>query len=200
MSKEHLIGQIAVRPVLEEGEQPAPDEKRPEPGTAVSFDEELTAAKLKPEPVKNPVKPPVPRATVPGAAATPAAAGRRARGRRARDRRSGAAAPATAAPATAAPATAAPATAAPATAAPATTPPAAAAPRHGTAGHAPGGCGRAGSQACPPPLHRARRHQRRPARHRIGAAGDPAGRSAGAAAGRQGASDRARRGPRMDGG
>ena len=29
MSTEHLIGQIAVRPVLEEGEQAAPDEKRP---------------------------------------------------------------------------------------------------------------------------------------------------------------------------
>ena len=38
MSKEHLIGQIAVRPVLEEGGQAAADEKRPEPGTAVSFD------------------------------------------------------------------------------------------------------------------------------------------------------------------
>jgi hypothetical protein len=122
MSKEHLIGQIAVRPVLEEGEQPAPDEKRPEPGTAVSFDEELTAAKLKPEPVKDPVKPPVPRATVPGADAKPGAAAAPAA------TPPGAAAPATAAPAAAAPATTPPAATAPATAPPATPPAAAAAP------------------------------------------------------------------------
>ena len=128
MSKEHLIGQIAVRPVLEEGEQPAPDEKRPEPGTAVSFDEELTAAKLTPEPVKKPVKPPVPRATVPGADATPAAAApppRSADALRRRPRpplRRQPLPPAAAAPATTPPAAAAPATAPPAT------PPAAAAP------------------------------------------------------------------------
>ena len=33
MSKERLVGEIAVRPVLEEGEVAPPDEKRPEPGT-----------------------------------------------------------------------------------------------------------------------------------------------------------------------
>lgn len=73
MSSEHLIGQIAVRPVLEEGQEHAPGESRPEPGTPVTFDEELTPARLKPEPVKTPVKPAAPQ---PGAAAAvPPAAG-----------------------------------------------------------------------------------------------------------------------------
>jgi hypothetical protein len=55
MSKEHLVGEIAVRPVLEEGRAARPTRKRPEPGTAVTFDEELTAAKLTPEPVQDPI-------------------------------------------------------------------------------------------------------------------------------------------------
>jgi hypothetical protein len=81
MSDGHLIGQIAVRPVLEDGQEPAPGESRPEPGTPVTFDEELTPAKLKPEPVKTPAKPavPPPGAAAPapptaGAPGTPAAA------------------------------------------------------------------------------------------------------------------------------
>ena len=80
MSEEHLIGRIAVRPVLEEGQEPAPGESRPEPGTPVTFDEQLTPVKLKPEPVKTPVKPagPAPAAAAPvpaaGAPATPGTA------------------------------------------------------------------------------------------------------------------------------
>jgi len=82
MSAAHLAGQIAVRPVLEEGQQHPPDEKRPEPGTPVTFDEELTAQKLQPEPVKTPAKPApsaagaatsVPAAGAPGATVPPAA-------------------------------------------------------------------------------------------------------------------------------
>ena len=129
MSREHLVGQIAVRPVLEEGEVALPDEKRPEPGTPVTFDEELTAEKLKPEPVKAPVKPVVPAAAAvpatpaPGvtpAPATPAAAG----------------ATPTAPPAT--PPVAAPPAAQPgAPAAPATAPPAAPAPGAAAAPPAP---------------------------------------------------------------
>ncbi len=73
MSEAHVIGQIPVRPLLEEGQEHAPGESRPEPGTPVTFDEDLTAAKLKPEPVKTPAKPAVPQ---PGAAAAvPPAAG-----------------------------------------------------------------------------------------------------------------------------
>ena len=56
MSDQHLIGQIAVRPVLEEGQEPAPGESRPEPGTPVTFDEDLTPAKPSRSP-KTPVKP-----------------------------------------------------------------------------------------------------------------------------------------------
>jgi hypothetical protein len=117
MSKERLVGEIAVRPVLEEGEVAPPDEKRPEAGTPVTFDEELTREKLTPVEVKTP---PAPAAPAPGAAAvaTPAAT---------------AAAPAATVPATTAPATAPaalpatpPATAAPAPTAPAPTAPAAA--------------------------------------------------------------------------
>jgi hypothetical protein len=132
MAKERLVGEIAVRPVLEEGEAAAPGEKRPEPGTPVTFDEELTAQKLTPVAVQTPLPaaaaPVVPAAAAPGTvppaaapaaqpAATPAA--------------TPAAAP-TAAP-TAPPATApAPApTTAPA-AAPATTPPAPGAPATAT--------------------------------------------------------------------
>jgi predicted small lipoprotein YifL len=114
MSEAHVIGQIPVRPVLEEGQEPAPAESRPEPGTPVTFDEELTAAKVKAEPVKTPAKPVVPK---PGAAAAvPPAAG--------------APAPPTAAPpapTTAAPAPPTAAPTAPPTAAPAAQPPATAA-------------------------------------------------------------------------
>jgi len=84
MSAAHLAGQIAVRPVLEEGQQHPPDEKRPEPGTPVTFDEELTGQKLQPEPVKTPAKPApsaagaaassvVPTAGTPGGTVPPAA-------------------------------------------------------------------------------------------------------------------------------
>src|SRR4029453_19257457 len=115
MAEAHVIGRIPVRPVLEEGQEPAPGESRPEPGTPVTFDEELTAAKVKPEPVKTPANPVVPQ---PGAAAAvPPAAG--------------APAPAAGVPAAApAPPPGGPPTPAPAAQPPATTavPPAAAAP------------------------------------------------------------------------
>jgi hypothetical protein len=126
MSDEHLIGQVAVRPVLEEGQEPAPGETRPEPGTPVTFDEELTPAKLKPEPVKTPVKPAVPPGTTApaptaGAPAPPAAAQPTAPG--APPAAAGAAAPPTATPPTPTP----PAATPPATTPP-TAPPTAAAP------------------------------------------------------------------------
>ena len=110
MSRERLVGEIAVQPVLEEGQAAAPDDKRPAPGSTITFDEELTPEKLKPVEVKMPLEIP--------AVAAAAAAGR-----------GGTVPPASpatapAAPATAAPVTTAPATAAPATAAPATAPPA----------------------------------------------------------------------------
>ena len=123
MAKERLVGEIAVRPVLQEGEVAPPDEKRPEPGSPVTFDEELTKQKLTPVEVKTPAPPP--SAPTPGttAAATPASATAPA---------TTAAAPAATAPTTtpvpAAPATAPAATTAPATTAPATTAPAPAAP------------------------------------------------------------------------
>jgi len=109
MAKERLVGEIAVRPVLEEGEVAPPDEKRPEPGSPVTFDEELTTQKLTPVEVQTPPPPARPAATAP--AATPAAA----------------ATPATTTPAPA-PTTPAPAQTAPAAAQPAATPPAATAP------------------------------------------------------------------------
>ena len=116
MSSEHLIGQIAVRPVLEEGQEHAPGESRPEPGTPVTFDEELTPARLKPEPVKTPVKPAAPppgaAAAVPPAAGAPTPAATTSPG------------PTTPPPAPTAPAPTAPATTPPATTPPATTPPA----------------------------------------------------------------------------
>ena len=102
LSKEQLVGSIAVRPALEEGETAPPDEKRPEPGMPVTFDEELSAQKLTPAAVATP---PVTAVVTPPA--VPAAAAP--------------AAPATGAPATAAPA-ATPVTAA--AAAPAAKPPA----------------------------------------------------------------------------
>ena len=57
MAKERLVGEIAVRPVLEEGEVAPPDEKRPEPGSPVTFDEELTTQKLTPVEVQTPPPP-----------------------------------------------------------------------------------------------------------------------------------------------
>lgn len=117
MAKERLVGEIAVRPVLEEGEVAPPDEKRPEPGSPVTFDEELTTQKLTPVEVQTP-PPPAPPAAATAPAATPAAA----------------ATPATTTPAPApttpapAPTTPAPAQTAPAAAQPAATPPAATAP------------------------------------------------------------------------
>ena len=120
MAKERLVGEIAVRPVLEEGEVAAPDEKRPEPGTPVTFDEELTAQKL--TPVALPA--PAPAVAPPAVAAAPAA--------------SAPAAPQPAAEPTVTPA--APAPAAPPAAAPAVpaTPPAGAPGTPGTAPPAPG--------------------------------------------------------------
>ena len=195
----------------------APDEKRPEPGTPVSFDEELTAAKLKPEPVKNPVKP----------ADSPR---RPCRARRCRDAGGRDAAPAPPpAPATTtpAPATTAPAPAptrgarstAPTAAQPAATPPAATAPAAAAArGHGcrawPGSSGRGADCAPPrpspaappkpadaavpasPSLCRARRDQQGPARRRLGAAVAPA-RAAGAAAGAARRGSPNGRGPRV---
>ena len=118
MSKERQVGEIAVRPVLEEGEVAPPDEKRPEPGTPVTFDEELTKQKLTPVAVQTPAPPPAAPAAATSPGTTPAAT----------------AAPTTtaAAPAATAPVTAQPATAAPATTPPATTAPAAAAPQPAT--------------------------------------------------------------------
>jgi hypothetical protein len=131
MSSEHLIGQIAVRPVLEEGQEHAPGESRPEPGSPVTFDEELTPARLKPEPVKTPVKPAAPQpgaaAPVPPAAGAPTPAPTTTPGPTAQPPVPTVptpTAPAPTAPAPTAPATPPPAAAAPATTQPATTPPA----------------------------------------------------------------------------
>ena len=176
MSEEHLIGRIAVRPVLEEGQEPAPGETRPEPGTPVTFDEQLTPVKLKPEPVKTPVKPAVPApaaaAGVPaaGAPATPATA-QPAAAPGAAPAPTGAAPP-TAPPATATPPAAAPpaatppATAPPATAPPAAPPtgaPAATAPGAGTAAGAtqPAAPAAAGAVPAAAPVHPVRTHVRR---------------------------------------
>ena len=70
-TKDHLVGEVGVRPVLEEGETAAPDESRPEPGAPVSFDELLTEQKLQPAPAAPSTKPSgLPgRATDPGAGA-----------------------------------------------------------------------------------------------------------------------------------
>ena len=130
MSSEHLIGQIAVRPVLEEGQEHAPGESRPEPGTPVTFDEELTPARLKPEPVKTPVKPAAPQpgaaAAVPPAAGTPTPAATAPPGPTTPPPTPTAAAPT--GPAPTAPAVTPPGAAPPATTQPATTQPAATAP------------------------------------------------------------------------
>jgi hypothetical protein len=144
MAKERLVGEIAVRPVLEEGEVAPPDEKRPEPGTPVTFDEELTKEKLTPVEVQTSAAPPAAAApgTAPAAPATGTAA-------------PDAAAPVTAQPEAAAPAATAPATTAPAAAAPATaaaqpaaSSPTAAAPAPGTAAP-PTGAAAATGQAAP---------------------------------------------------
>jgi hypothetical protein len=138
MAKERLVGEIAVRPVLEEGQVAPPDEKRPEPGSPVTFDEELTTQKLTPVEVQTPPPAPTspaaaapaatPAATAPGTAATPPAT--------AAPPATTTAAPAETAPAATQPTTAAPAGAAPGqvppTAAPAAAPAAAAPPRPGT--------------------------------------------------------------------
>jgi hypothetical protein len=52
MSKPYLVGQLEVRPVPVEGEQPKEGDTRPEPGAVVTFDEELDAARLTPVPMK----------------------------------------------------------------------------------------------------------------------------------------------------
>ena len=114
MSKERLVGEIAVRPVLEEGEVAPPDEKRPEPGTPVTFDEELTKEKLTPVEVKTPPPPPAAPTPRTAAAAPPATTAAPA---------NTAAAPAATAPPATAPATALPATTASAPTAPGTAPP-----------------------------------------------------------------------------
>jgi hypothetical protein len=136
MTTDRRVGEIAVRPVLEEGEAAPPDEKRPEAGTPVTFDEELTTQKLTPVPVTTPAALPPATAAAPGAAATTAGA----------PTTTAATAPATTAPATAA-AAAAPATTAPAAAAPATTAPTATAPATTTPAAAPA----AGTPAPAPP-------------------------------------------------
>jgi hypothetical protein len=74
LSKEHLVGEIAVRPPLAEGEEPKEGDTRPEPGASVVFDEQLTAAKLTPVEMKIAEPPaPAPAAASPGAAPVPAA-------------------------------------------------------------------------------------------------------------------------------
>ena len=65
MTKPNLVGQIEVRPPVAEGEQPKEGDIRPEPGTAVVFDDQLTAEKLKPLKPKVPVPPPQTPATAP---------------------------------------------------------------------------------------------------------------------------------------
>ena len=130
MTKERLVGEIAVRPLLEEGEAAPPDEKRPEPGTPVTFDEELTKQKLTPVPVQTP---PPAAAGASGAAGTAAAVAAAAATAAATPPAAAGTATAAGAPATPpaqAPPTAPPVTPAPATAAtePAATAPATAAP------------------------------------------------------------------------
>lgn len=75
LTKARVIGTIPVKPVLEEGAPaPPPTDKRPSPGERVSFVEELTEAKLNPDPaLQKIVVPPVP-AVDPSAAAKPEAA------------------------------------------------------------------------------------------------------------------------------
>jgi hypothetical protein len=67
-TKEFVIGTVPVKPPAVEGEEPKEGDTRPDPGSAVVFDDELTEAKLKP------VMPLVPPAPVPPPAAAAAAA------------------------------------------------------------------------------------------------------------------------------
>jgi predicted small lipoprotein YifL len=71
LSKAYLVGQIPVRPAPVEGETPKEGDTRPEPGTAVTFDEELDAAKLTPVPSKTPAGPAVAKPIPQPAAAHP---------------------------------------------------------------------------------------------------------------------------------
>ena len=63
LTSTYLVGEIAVRPMPEEGQPRVDDDKRPEPGTTVTFAEELTPAKLTPaitkkaDPTPEPVVP-----------------------------------------------------------------------------------------------------------------------------------------------
>jgi hypothetical protein len=51
LTKARLVGAVPVKPpAVEGGPQPSPDDKRPAPGDAVTFVEELTEAKLTPIP------------------------------------------------------------------------------------------------------------------------------------------------------
>jgi hypothetical protein len=73
-SKAYLVGQMAVRPAPIEGEPPpAEDDKRPGPGDAVTFEDELTAEKLTPITPPVVVEPKPTGARPPGAAAAPSA-------------------------------------------------------------------------------------------------------------------------------
>jgi hypothetical protein len=74
MSSEQLVGAIDVRPQLEEGEEAKddPSDKRPRPGEAVSFVEELTAETMTPR-VEPPPQKEAMVATVPDPTAAPAA-------------------------------------------------------------------------------------------------------------------------------
>ena len=71
LSKAYLVGEVAVRPAPVEGETPKEGDTRPEPGAAVTFDEQLDAAKLTPVAFKAPAAPAAP---APDATATPPAA------------------------------------------------------------------------------------------------------------------------------
>ena len=77
LTKARVIGTIPVKPVQEEGAPaPPPTDKRPSPGERISFVEELTEAKLKPDPAlqKMPVVDPSAAAKPDPAAAAAAAA------------------------------------------------------------------------------------------------------------------------------
>lgn len=74
MSREHLVGQVAVRPAPAEGEEPKEGDTRPEPGATVTYDETLTPAALTPVEVEVPPVPAAPGASGSAAAAQPPAA------------------------------------------------------------------------------------------------------------------------------
>jgi hypothetical protein len=65
LTKGRIVGTIPVKPMPEEGAPaPPPTDKRPAPGERVSFIEELSEAKVKPDPaLQKIVVPPVPAAT-----------------------------------------------------------------------------------------------------------------------------------------